>query len=110
MLLQQSELAQLQGEMRLMERKLSKMQSRVLICAEQFRTVRGGTDEMRATVNDVLATHGTALAEVVEQTNSLQKVVSSMQDVVVKQIKVQSQRCFDCSSLSCIIDTSPCAC
>ena len=71
-----------------MDRKLSKMQSRVLLCVEQYRGVRTSSDEARATINTVLSTHGTALAEIQEQTNSLQKVVSSMQDVVVKQIQV----------------------
>ena len=72
-----------------MERQLSKMQSRVLICAEQFRTVRRATDESRVVTNEVLTQHGTALAEVQEQANSIQRVLSSLQDVVVKQIEVQ---------------------
>lgn len=65
------------------------MQSRVLICAEQFRTVRRATDESRVVTNEVLTQHGTALAEVQEQANSIQRVLSSLQDVVVKQIEVQ---------------------
>lgn len=85
---QKATLESLNGSIRLMDRKLSKMQTRVLLCVEQYRAVRTGSEEARATMNNVLSTHGTALAELQEQTNSLQKVVSSMQDVVVKQIQV----------------------
>lgn len=85
---QRAVLQNLDGSIRQMDRKLSKMQSRVLLCVEQYRGVRTSSDEARATMNNILSTHGTALAELQEQTNSLQKVVSSMQDVVVKQIQV----------------------
>lgn len=87
---QRAALQSLDGSIRQMDRKLSKMQSRVLLCVEQYRGVRTSSEEARSTVNTVLSTHGTALAEIQEQTNSLQKVVSSMQDVVVKQIQVWS--------------------
>jgi hypothetical protein len=87
---QRAILEHLESSMLQMDRKLSKMQSRVLLCVEQYRGVRTSSDAARSTMNTVLSTHGTALAELQEQTNSLQKVVSSMQDVVVKQIQVCS--------------------
>jgi uncharacterized coiled-coil protein SlyX len=85
---QRAVLEDLNGSIRQMDRKLSKMQSRVLLCVEQYRGVRTSSEEARATMNNVLAIHGTALAELQEHSNSLQKVVGAMQDVVVKQIKV----------------------
>lgn len=87
---QKAVLERLNGSISQMDRKLSKMQSRVLLCVEQYRAVRTSSDEARAAMNTILSTHGTALAELQEQTNSLQKVVGSMQDVVVKQIQVSS--------------------
>jgi hypothetical protein len=85
---QEAELTALRETVQLMDRKLSKMQSRVLICAEQFRTVRRSNDEIRMLATGSLATQGAALADVQEQANRLQMVVSSLQDVVVKQIEV----------------------
>lgn len=85
---QKTENIEVKQSLRHVERQMSKMQSRIFICAEQFRTLRRSSDEARLLTNEVLTRHGTALAEVQEQANSLQQVLSSLQDVVVKQIEV----------------------
>lgn len=91
---QRADTVEVKATLRHVERQMGKMQSRVLICAEQFRTIRRSNDESRVVTNQVLAQHGNALAEVQEQANSLQRVLSSLQDVVVKQIEVSYGPCI----------------
>ena len=83
-----SDLAELKETVRLMDRKLSKMQSRVLLCTEQLRTVRKLATETSTLATGTLTEHATTLTDVQEQTNSLQQIMSSLQDVVVKQLEV----------------------
>jgi hypothetical protein len=75
--------------MRTMDRKLSKMQSRVVLCTEQLRAVRKLSTETCQLATSTLSQHATTLLEVQEESNSLHRVLSSLQDVVVKQIEVR---------------------
>jgi seryl-tRNA synthetase len=86
----QSDIREMQNSLLQLERKFSKVQSRVLLCSEQLRAVRTESTEMRAMAAGTLAEHGTALVAVQEQANSLQQIISSLQDVVVKQVQVRS--------------------
>lgn len=88
-----SDLAELKETVRLMDRKLSKMQSRVLLCTEQLKTVRKLATETSSLATGTLTEHATTLTEVQEQTNSLQQIMSSLQDVVVKQLEVCALCC-----------------
>lgn len=91
----QSELAEVKTALSVLDRKFTKVQSRVLLCSEQLRTLRKENAELKELSSDALVQQGSALADVQEQTNSLQNVLSSLQDVVVKQVKVRVQASFD---------------
>lgn len=84
----QAELEELKDTLRTVDRKVTKVQSRVVLCAEQMKALRKLTMGTRTVATETLTNHANTLAEVTEQTNSLQHVVSALQDVVVKQIEV----------------------
>jgi hypothetical protein len=76
--------------MQTMDRKLSKMQSRVVLCTEQLRAVRKLSTETSHLATSTLTEHASTLIGVQEESNSLHRVLSSLQDVVVKQIEVRT--------------------
>jgi chromosome segregation ATPase len=84
----QTQIAEVKDALKAMDRKLSKTQSRVLLCTEQLKALRKLTVDTRTVATETLTNHATTLADVQEQTNSLQHVLSSLQDIVVKQIEV----------------------
>jgi hypothetical protein len=87
----QQDLADVKAALGVLDRKFTKVQSRVLLCSEQLRALRRENTELRSVSNDALVQQGAALADVQEQADSLQKVLGSLQDVVVKQVKVRCQ-------------------
>ena len=65
--------------------------SRACCCApSSVRALRKENAELRNLSSEALVEQGSALVDVQEQANSLQTVLSSLQDVVVRQVKVRA--------------------
>ena len=95
----QGELADIKAALNILDRKFTKVQSRVLLCSEQLRALRKENAELRNLSGEALVEQGSALVDVQEQANSLQTVLSSLQDVVVRQVKVRTPHQWQASSL-----------
>lgn len=75
----------------MLDRKFTKIQSRVLLCSEQLRSLREENAQLRALTTETLADHASRLTAVHEQSNTLQGVLGDLQDVVVRQVQVRNK-------------------
>lgn len=82
------DIAQLKEAVGALDRKFSKIQSRVLLCSQQLRGLREENAQLRVLATQTLADHAARLTEVHEQSNTLQGVLGDLQDVVVRQVQV----------------------
>ena len=83
-----TQLAEMQTSLQLLERRFSKVQSRVLLASEQLRVLRKDSADIKSMTAGTLDNHSQSIAEVREQTSTLREITSSLQDVVVRQVQV----------------------
>ena len=98
MLQQQEELAAVNARIDLLQREVSKLEPRLLLCSEQVRVLRREGDEQRAMLAVSASDAAAAITALQEEADTLQSFTVSLEGAVSRQVEAR----FDQPLLSCL--------